>query len=45
MAPAIGNRAFELKAGEVSEAIRSQNGFAFITVTGTQDARSRRSTK
>jgi peptidyl-prolyl cis-trans isomerase D len=39
MAPAIGNRAFELKTGEVSEALRSQNGFAFITVTGTQDAR------
>ena len=39
MAPAVGNRAFELKDGEVSEAIRSQNGFAFITVTGTQDSR------
>ena len=39
MAPAVGNRAFEMKPGEVSEAIRSQNGFAFITVTGTQEAR------
>ena len=39
MAPAIGNRAFELKSGEVSEAIRSQNGFAFITVTGTEASR------
>ena len=39
MAPAIGTRAFEMKPGEVSEAIRSQNGFAFITVTGTQEAR------
>jgi peptidyl-prolyl cis-trans isomerase D len=39
MAPAVGSRAFELKPGEVSEAIRSQNGFAFVTVTGTEDAR------
>ncbi len=39
MAPAVGNRAFEMKAGEVSEAIRSQNGYAFITVTGTQESR------
>ncbi len=39
MAPAIGTRAFEMKAGEVSEAIRSQNGLAFITVTGTQESR------
>jgi len=39
MAPAVGSRAFEMKPGEVSEAIRSQNGFAFVTVTGTQDAR------
>ena len=27
------------EAGEVSEAIRSQNGLVFITVTGTQDSR------
>jgi peptidyl-prolyl cis-trans isomerase D len=39
MAPAVGNRAFEMKVGEVSEAIRSQNGFVFITVTGTQESR------
>jgi peptidyl-prolyl cis-trans isomerase D len=39
MAPAVGNRAFEMKTGEVSEAIRSQNGYAFVTVTGTQEAR------
>ena len=39
MAPAIASRAFELKSGEVSEAIRSQNGFAFITVTGTEASR------
>ena len=28
-----------MKDGEVSEAIRTPQGFAFITVTGTQDAR------
>ncbi len=39
MAPAITNRAFEMKTGEVSEAIRSQNGYAFVTVTGTQESR------
>jgi peptidyl-prolyl cis-trans isomerase D len=39
MAPDVSNRAFELKPGEVSEAIRSQNGFAFVTVTGTEPAR------
>jgi peptidyl-prolyl cis-trans isomerase D len=39
MAPAVGNRAFEMKAGDVSEAIRAQNGFVFITVTGTQESR------
>jgi peptidyl-prolyl cis-trans isomerase D len=38
MAPAISQRAFELKEGEVSEAIRTPQGFAFITVTGRQDA-------
>jgi peptidyl-prolyl cis-trans isomerase D len=37
--PAINNRAFELKPGEVSEAIRSQGGFVFISVTGSQDSR------
>jgi peptidyl-prolyl cis-trans isomerase D len=39
MAPAINTRAFEMKPGEVSEAIRSQNGPVFITVTGTQESR------
>ncbi len=39
MAPAAAERAFELKEGEVSEAIRTPQGFAFITVTGTQAAR------
>jgi peptidyl-prolyl cis-trans isomerase D len=38
MAPAVAERAFELKEGEVSEAIRTPQGFAFITVTGRQDA-------
>ena len=39
MAPAVASRAFELKDGEVSEAIRTPQGFTFITVTGRQDAR------
>lgn len=39
MAPAAAERAFEMKEGEVSEAIRTPQGFAFITVTGTQAAR------
>ena len=39
MAPGVAARAFELKDGEVSEAIRTLQGFAFITVTGRQDAR------
>jgi peptidyl-prolyl cis-trans isomerase D len=38
MAPAVAERAFELKDGEVSEPIRTQQGFAFITVTGKQDS-------
>jgi peptidyl-prolyl cis-trans isomerase D len=38
MAPAVTQRAFELKDGEVSEAIRTPQGFAFVTVTGRQDA-------
>ena len=38
MAPAVAERAFDLKEGEVSEAIRTPQGFAFITVTGRQDA-------
>ena len=38
MAPAVSERAFELKDGEVSEAIRTPQGFAFVTVTGKQDA-------
>ncbi len=35
MAPAVADRAFEMKDGEVSEPIRTPQGFAFITVTGT----------
>jgi peptidyl-prolyl cis-trans isomerase D len=35
----VSSRAFEMKTGEVSESIRSQNGPVFITVTGTQEAR------
>jgi peptidyl-prolyl cis-trans isomerase D len=38
MAPAVAERAFAMKDGEVSEAIRTQQGFAFITVTGRQDS-------
>jgi peptidyl-prolyl cis-trans isomerase D len=38
MAPAVADRAFELREGEVSEAIRTQQGYVFITVLGTQDA-------
>ena len=38
MAPAVSQRAFEMKEGDVSEAIRMPQGFAFVTVTGKQDA-------
>src|SRR5262249_48509274 len=38
MAPAVAERAFALKDGEVSESIRTPQGFAFITVTGKKDA-------
>jgi peptidyl-prolyl cis-trans isomerase D len=36
--PAVGQRAFAMKEGEVSEPIRTPQGYAFITVTGRQDA-------
>jgi peptidyl-prolyl cis-trans isomerase D len=39
MAPAVAERAFEMKTGEVSQAIRTMQGFAFVTVTGTQAER------
>ncbi|MDQ3213994.1 MAG: peptidyl-prolyl cis-trans isomerase [Acidobacteriota bacterium] len=38
MAPAVAERAFELKEGEVSDAIRTPQGFAFVTLTGRQDS-------
>ncbi|HXG55841.1 MAG TPA: peptidyl-prolyl cis-trans isomerase [Vicinamibacterales bacterium] len=38
MAPAAAESAFELKDGDVSDAIRTPQGFAFLTVTGKQDA-------
>jgi peptidyl-prolyl cis-trans isomerase D len=36
--PSVGQRAFIMKEGEVSEPIRTPQGYAFITVTGRQDA-------
>src|SRR5213075_2615553 len=36
--PAVTQRAFAMKEGEVSEPIRTPQGFAFVTVTGRQDA-------
>ena len=39
MAPAVGERAFEMKQGEVSDAIQTPQGFAFVTVTGVQEER------
>jgi peptidyl-prolyl cis-trans isomerase D len=39
MAPAVAERAFEMKPGEVSDALRTPQGFAFITVTGTEPER------
>jgi peptidyl-prolyl cis-trans isomerase D len=39
VAPGVAARAFEMKQGEVSEALNTPQGIAFITVTGTQDAR------
>jgi peptidyl-prolyl cis-trans isomerase D len=38
MAPAVADRAFDLKDGEVSDPIRTPQGFAFITVTGRQES-------
>jgi peptidyl-prolyl cis-trans isomerase D len=38
MAPAAAEQAFDLKDGEISGAIRTPQGFAFVTVTGKQDA-------
>jgi len=36
MAPAVGQEAFQLKEGEVSDPLRTPQGYAFITVTGKQ---------
>ena len=36
--PMVSQRAFSMKDGEVSEALRTPMGYAFITVTGRQDA-------
>ena len=38
MSPAVSEQAFEMKEGDVSDAIRTPQGFAFVTVTGRQDA-------
>jgi len=38
MAPAAVERAFALKDNEISEAIRTPQGFAFLMLTGRQDA-------
>jgi len=37
LAPSVSQQAFSMKEGEVSDAIRTPQGFAFITVTGRQD--------
>jgi peptidyl-prolyl cis-trans isomerase D len=37
MAPQVSQTAFTLKEGEVSEPLRTPQGYAFITVTGKQD--------
>jgi peptidyl-prolyl cis-trans isomerase D len=37
MAPAVGQQAFQMKEGEVSDPLRTPQGYAFITVTGHQD--------
>jgi peptidyl-prolyl cis-trans isomerase D len=39
VAPAVAARAFEMKQGDVSASIGTPQGIAFITVTGSQDAR------
>jgi peptidyl-prolyl cis-trans isomerase D len=37
MSPVVGQQAFQMKEGEVSEPLRTPQGFVFITVTGRQD--------
>jgi peptidyl-prolyl cis-trans isomerase D len=36
MSPAVSQAAFQLKEGEVSEALRTPQGYAFVTLTGKQ---------
>jgi peptidyl-prolyl cis-trans isomerase D len=38
LAPNVGQQAFTMKEGEVSDAIRTPQGYAFITLLGKQDA-------
>ena len=38
MAPAVSQEAFRMKEGDVSEPLRTPQGYAFITVTGKQAA-------
>jgi peptidyl-prolyl cis-trans isomerase D len=39
MAQPVTQRAFELKPGEVSEAVRTGQGLAFMTLTGTEESK------
>jgi peptidyl-prolyl cis-trans isomerase D len=39
VAPAANTRAFDLKQGEVSDAVQVPQGYAFLTLEGTQEAR------
>jgi peptidyl-prolyl cis-trans isomerase D len=39
MAAAVAQRAFELEAGEVSEGVRTPQGFVFLTLTGTEESK------
>ena len=39
LAPGVADQAFDMKEGDVSGAIRTPQGFVFITVTGRQESR------
>ena len=39
VAPAVAERVFQMKQGETSKAIRTPQGFAFVSLTGTQPER------
>jgi peptidyl-prolyl cis-trans isomerase D len=39
LAPAVAQRAFEMKPGEVSDAVRIQQGYAFVAVTGIEESK------